>query len=61
MKQPIKGQGKIKRKKPKLQKKWTPFTSTNHSNQEYGHALQRECWDRSHSQWVDKGLHHNTE
>lgn len=43
MKQPIKGQGKIKRKKPKLQKKWTPFTSTNHSNQEYGTSqLERD-------------------
>ena len=43
MKQPIKGQGKIKRKKPKLQKKWTPFTSTNHGNQEYGTSqLERD-------------------
>ena len=43
MKQPIKGQGKIKKKKPKVQKKWTPFTSTNHSNQEYGTSqLERD-------------------
>ena len=43
MKQPIRGQGKIKRKKRSVQKKWTPFSSTNHSNQKYGTSqLERD-------------------
>lgn len=44
IKQPIKGQGKLKRPKPKKpKKKWTPFTSTNTSGQQYGTSqLERD-------------------
>ncbi len=43
MKQPIKGQGKIKRKKPKAYKKYNPFNLEHKDNKQYGTSkLERD-------------------
>lgn len=43
MKQPIKGKGKIKRKKPKQIKKYTPFNLNHNSDKQYGTSqLERD-------------------
>lgn len=43
MKQPIKGKGKIKRKKPIVPKRKNPFQRINNSNQQYGTSkLERD-------------------
>ncbi len=43
MKQPIKGKGKIKRKKPKVSKRYTPFKLKHKSDKQYGTSkLERD-------------------